>query len=474
VVAIVPVRSQVPGQVDVLLVTRDLWSLRFNTEFEFQQNTFTLLDTSLSENNLFGWRKFLSLGFGFDQGAYHYGPTYVDPNIRGTHLMLWTAATVYHARETGRAEGNYELASLHYPLYALASRWGGGVDVVHEDVVPRVFQGNRLRQVDLSDAPGVERIPYQYRRRAVAVDASVVRSFGAAVIQRVTAGYLIDSHRSAVLPDFPGDAAAARLFLAEWARATERRSEAYLSYELFTPKYVVFRDLSTFDLRENRQIGVLLRARVAEGLPALGADFRALGVGAAVGFAVAPGGSYLSASVGASARRRHDDGRLIDQAAGVAVFAASPLLGGVLRLVAGAELDGKRADTLRTPYVLGGVTTALGYRIGELNGAGALRGYQIGEFIGNTALVGHVELRTAPLAVASQRVGGLLFYDVGHAAESLSGLAPRHDVGLGVRWLIPQLNGSVIRGDWAVPLADGVVTRAGLPGRFSAGFQQVF
>src|SRR5215831_2585801 len=33
VVAIVPVRSPIPGHVDLLLVTRDLWSLRFNSDF---------------------------------------------------------------------------------------------------------------------------------------------------------------------------------------------------------------------------------------------------------------------------------------------------------------------------------------------------------------------------------------------------------------------------------------------------------
>jgi hypothetical protein len=31
-----------------------------------------------------------------------------------------------------------------------------------------------------------------------------------------------------------------------------------------------------------------------------------------------------------------------------------------------------------------------------------------------------------------------------------------------------------MRFDWAVPLQDGVITRAGMPGRFSAGFLQAF
>ena len=89
-------------------------------------------------------------------------------------------------------------------------------------------------------------------------------------------------------------------------------------------------------------------------------------------------------------------------------------------------------------------------------------------------MIGHVELRTAPLAVFSQRLGGLLFYDVGDATTSLSAIVPKHDVGFGLRWLIPQLNSTVIRVDWAFATQSTTLTRAGFPGRASAGFQQIF
>jgi len=117
VVVLLPVASAIPGQVDLLLVTRDVWSLRFNTVFEYQANALTLLQTSLSENNLFGRRKYLSLGFSFDQGKYFYGPTYQDPNIRGTRLTLYSRALFYNSRATGEYEGNSQVAALRYPLF---------------------------------------------------------------------------------------------------------------------------------------------------------------------------------------------------------------------------------------------------------------------------------------------------------------------------------------------------------------------
>src|SRR3982751_1119146 len=167
----------------------------------------------------------------------------------------------------------------------------------------------------------------------------------------------------------------------------------------------------------------------------------------------------MSLSASAGARRLQDDGRWIDQVGNVTVYAASPIVGRLFRLVVGGQVDSQRANTQNTPFVLGG--------------SSGLRGYAVNEFIGTTALVAHIEIRTMALALWSQRLGGAFFYDVGDAAPSFAQLDLHNDVGLGVRWLIPQLNSTVIRIDWAEPLQDGPVTRVGV-GRFSGSFEQVF
>jgi hypothetical protein len=460
VVAIVPVRSATPGMVDVLAVTRDVWSLRFNTNFEFQQNVLTLLDTSLSENNLFGWRKYLSLGFTLDLGKYALGPTYFDPNILGTRLQLYVDADAFFTRGTNAYEGNVETASLIYPLYSLASRWGGGVTFMHEDEIFRVFQGQALTRVPLMTDPTVL-VPYIFRRQFVIVDASATRSFGTAVIQRATLGYRYDDRHSLAVAeaDYAG-ATPAQIdaFVSQYAPTTERRSEPYVGYSMFTASYGVFRDLNTFDLRENAQLGPSLSLIAAYGAPELGADFRAFPLQASAAWAIGHGDLYARASATASTRVR--EGSAIDQYLQGKLFFATPLYGRVLRIVVEGETDAVRKDTRHTLFFLGGDT--------------GLRGYVTSEFAGTTSVVGHVELRSGPLAIWSQRVGGILFCDAGDAAATYSDLVARVDVGLGLRWLIPQLNSTPIRVDWAVPLRDGTVTRAGFPGRVSAGFKQIF
>jgi hypothetical protein len=459
VVAILPVASAKPGEVDLLAVTRDVWSLRLNTTFELQQSSLVMLDTSLSENNLFGRRKFFTARFFMDQGQMLIGPTYLDPNIRGTRLMLYASAGLAYSRATGDYEGNRQLFGFGYPLFSLASRWGANLSVVHQELPVRAFLGNSIRTRDLVATPGVvEQIPAIYRRRIVSVDATVTRSFGVNLIRRVSAGYLVDSRRSSVPGDFGFDATTARQFLDEWAPISETRSEPYLGFQMFTPRYEIYRDLDSFDLRENRQLGPSLTAVVGYGLPAFGADFPALVLRGGVSWAFGPAGWYGSLKLTGETRRRY--GRYIDQNATAGAYLATPLVARVARLVLSAQLAGLRASTTRSFYVLGGD-----------NG---LRGYVINEFLGQVSVLGHAEIRTAPVPVFSQRLGGLLFYDVGHAAQTLASIELHHDVGFGLRWLIPQANSSVLRFDWAFALQNTMYSRAGWPGRFMAGFEQVF
>jgi len=470
VVVILPLASKVPGQVDLLLVTRDIWSLRLNTNFEFQGNKLTLLQTSLSENNLFGWRKYLSVSFSFDQGAYYYGPQYLDPNIAGTRWQLWFSGLLYTSRDTHEYEGNSQVASLRYPFYSLATRWGGGVDFIHENVVARDFLGDSLRPVALPPASATQAIPrglrptevvpLAFREMVTTIDGNLTRSFGASVIRRIGVGYLVDARHAAVLPDFSSFAnpALAPAFLATYAPTSETKSEPYLHYVMFTPRYVVLRDLNTFELRENRQLGPQLDLQAGEGIPALGADRQALDLRGQATYAIGPAGGYASLQLLGAARLW--DGQWIDQHGLANAYLATPQLWRKLRFVTEAQIESHRADTTRTAIILGGDT--------------GMRGYAVGEFRGSTAFVGHVEARSVALPIWSQRFGALFFYDVGDSAGRFDQLVLRHDVGLGVRWLSIQFNSSVIRVDWAVALNDGLLTPAGLPGRVSAGFLQVF
>ncbi len=473
-VVIVPVRTPHPERVDVLIVTRDVWSLRLNSDFEVQQGTLVFLTASLSENNLFGWRKQAALVLHMDQGAVQLGPTFVDPNIRGTRLTLSGSARAIFAREDGALEGSWSSLSFGYPLYSLASRWGAGVDVGHSDRVVRRFLGTQLRTVDFPETPRdveVEQFPWEYRLRGIGVDSHVTRSFPGRIIQRVSVGHQLTTNRPSFLRDFTDDAPSRVRFARNVFPLSERISAPYVRYRLFMPEFRVYRDLNAFDLREDVQLGPHFDAIVMAASRAFGSDrgFTYLGTSAAWSFEIARG----LQSVGASWGGRIQDGRVVDKRVSGRVYSATPMIGGVLRVVAQARAYFILDDLQNQFYALGGE-----------NG---MRGYTLGDLGGKTVAVANLELRSRPLPLAALRLGGVLFYDVGDGAtpdvaggdldrirQSYTALAPHHDFGIGLRLLIPHLNPYVLRLDWAIATNSTPYTQAGFPGRFSLGFRQVF
>ena len=55
VVVVIPVKSADDGRVDMFVVTRDVWSLRFNTDFSYQGGILFFLTTLLTSD--FGYYK---------------------------------------------------------------------------------------------------------------------------------------------------------------------------------------------------------------------------------------------------------------------------------------------------------------------------------------------------------------------------------------------------------------------------------
>ncbi len=458
VVVLLPLVSEQPGQVDLIVVTRDVWSLRLNSNFEVQGDALTRLAFSLSENNIFGWRKKLIFAFAMDQGQLEIGPTYKDDNIVGSRWLMSSTVRALFSRESQDAEGSWSQAVLAYPLYSLASHWGVSLGVSHFDGPLRRFRGNDLYVYDRKDVPGDDDIPWVFQKRKLSIDASVVRSFGRDVKQNVSGGHELSQVAYRVPEGLMADPDAVQSFRDHVLPRSEMISALFLQYQVYTPRYAGFRDLDGFDLREDLRLGPYFGVKASAASTALGSDadfVRLSGAGSfAFGF-----GSDGYARVATEWSGRFQDHILIDQYALGDVYAASPKLGRMLRVVAEVSLDGLIHETNNGRLGLGGDS--------------GLRGYDINQFVGDTRFLGHLELRSMPLEIAFLRFGGLFFWDAGGAwnrdergfAESL-----HSDVGIGLRTLIPQIDPFVVRADVAFPTQG---PNAGMP-RVSLGVRQVF
>jgi hypothetical protein len=458
-VVVVPVISPAPGKVDVLVVTRDVWSLRFNTNFEYQEGRLIYASASLSENNLFGLRKRASLSFLMNQGALWAGPTYFDPNIRGTRLTLSASAGAWFGRDGGRYEGTSSQITLAYPLWALSRKWGGSFAFSHADHLVRDFLGTRPRRIDLEETPDDDRLDWTYRLRRYVLTSSAVRSFGQRrLVQRVRFGHQWSVQRPTFMPAFTLDPVVREAFARRVFPRSERVSQVFMGWSLFTPRYRVYRDLNTYDLREDSTLGPTASLGLGAAAVPLGSEHDFLNLSASAGwnFDLLDGFQRLSAGFAG----RQQDGALIDQAYSAGIYLATPVLLRAARVVGEAGVAILHNARENVFYALGGDS--------------GLRGYTIGDFRGRASALGHLEVRTRPLPFGSLRLGTLAFWDVGHVAARFAELRAHHDVGAGLRLLIPQLNPYVIRLDWAFALQTTPNTRAGWPGRISAGFQQAF
>ncbi len=451
-VVVVPVRAARDDTVDLVIVTRDVFSLRLHSDFEIQDGTLTRLVMRPTENNLLGLRKTVGAVFEMDQGAIAFGPFVVDPNFRGRRLRVEAFAGAVVSREGGDVEGSLSRTRVEYPLWSLSRRWGAFVELSHNDRTVRKFSGTDLLTYDAPETPGDDAIPWQFEQLDMNLDIAMTLQIGDRVHQRFTIGHRQWLRDAKPPPALEGSVREA--FERDVLPRDERVSAVVARYEVFGPQYQVCRNVDSFELPEELPMGPTLSTEAELGPAFLGSRRPFVRAVTTAGWRVpltSDGWGY--AALGAAGRLEGDD--LIDRELTAEASIAAPRLAG-FRAVAGAKLHARAEDTSNDLFLLGGET--------------GLRGYAVGAFAGDDLALANVELRSPPVPLWSLQMGGLVFWDVGHAADGLAELDPHHDVGIGARVLIHYLGPALLRADWAFPLSGS----SAWPGRFMIGWGQVF
>jgi hypothetical protein len=483
VVAMLPVRSTEPGKVNLLVVTRDVWSLRFNTQYTFQQGSLTNLSISISENNFLGYRNVLAAAALMDQGSLAVGPLFIDKNLFGKHLDFRFRVDNIMTRQsldivtpdgtripTGdpkglfdgggyRREGSDATVSLARPLWALASEWGVGSSFSWRNSIARSYFGTGIRAYDDPRTPEVETLAREYRYKTWSVNANGTRQWGDKLKQQFTIGYTVSSQRPSLLPNTTPDLMLQQDFIRDVFPRNEVISQPYVEYAFFTPRYMTLRNVGTYDLAEDVRLGPDFDASVAQALEFLGSTHTFTRPGVSAGWTFKLGRDGYVRPGGSMSLRIQSDGthETIDNTASIGFGGATPTFGWV-RIVAQAELDTRWHDTQNSYYTIGSDS--------------GLRGYPINAFIGQRRVSAQFEARTTPWALWVLRVGGVAFYEAGSAGNSLDEMTLYQDVGAGIRMLIPQTSRELFRFDVALPLV-------AIPGNpvsphFIAGFASYF
>ena len=457
VARIVVARGSTPDRVVILVVTKDQWTLRLNTDFVIDQSRLDSLSMSISESNVAGRNKTVSVQYALDPGRHTIGLGWIDPRINSSRHQLEILGDVFLKRSTSAAEGGVAQLVLGRPLYSLRTQWGWKLDGSYLQDVARTFQGGRLRELAYND----ERIPDSYARRQIVGNLAGTRSFGVLDKLNLTLGFRVTSSRYRLPDDFPGALSeGARTSYTAYLPRSESASGPYLAAVAYRASFVRLQNIDTFALSEDFRIGPRASFEVRFADPIFGFSSRFWAFSASYGATYFGRDNIIAFNLSAAARLQggivaHEN--WVNQVFDASFHETTPRFGPFRLHIAGA-LEMRRNDLAHTRVSLG------------LDSG--LRGFDTRYFIGNNFYRANIELRSIALNLWTLHLGGVIFYDGGDAPSSLLTAGYHQDAGFGLRILFPQFDREVLRLDLAFPFERGAGGAYGP--RFSVGFGQAF
>jgi hypothetical protein len=418
------------GGVAALIITKDRWSLRLNSDYNLIGSTLQYLRLRPTEQNFLGRNQQLLLDMVLRLDTLYLGQQFQEQRVLGHNFYLGETAFIIFNRQTGRPEGSLGRVLVGRPLISLEQEWAASAQGDWGVSRRRVFRGPSVWQLPYPDeeAP-TGTVPFVHDVREVSAFLSGTRSWGRAYKTDLTfsvGGYSYDYRP-------PGDSGLSEE-QGTWLREkflprSEGAMYAQAQVRWYQAEYRVLRDIDTFSLSEDYQLGPHAYFGLTGAFPSPFTSDPHLSLGAAARYRWLWNENLLTAG-GAIAARWSGTLGWVDRRYSFEVRNASPPIGGG-RLVARALLDVRQRDLDNTRVLLGG--------------ANGLRGSGAEALSGRNLLLINVEYRARPFVFSTVYLGFVFFYDAGSAFDTMPNVT--HTVGLGARILLPQFNTDVIRLD---------------------------
>ena len=451
-------RARRPDHVRLLVVVKDVWSLRLNSSFRLKGGQLEYLLLQPSEENLAGTHRTIAANVVYQPDTLALGGRFIEPRLGDTRYTLLADVNGILNHSTGDGEGSYGLVQYGLPLYSTEQEWSWGAVFDWRKEVTRTFTGIDVKTYDAPVTPWDDAIPYVYRTSKLHGRISVTRAFGRHTKQELQLG--MEAEQDQYQPeDLSGfDPAAAAEFVTEKLPVSGARYGPYVQYHLYLNSFTRMLDVDTLGLQEDYMVGPELYLRLYPLPKFLGSSRNVIGAYSAAAFTTRLGDALGRIYLGTTLETDTDAGRMSEAVLQGGLRFVSPRLG-IGRLV----YDG---TILYRPFNDLNQTVSLG-------GGDRLRGYPSGQFVGKDMIASNIELRTRALQLWTVQLGGTLFYDVGHAFDGFSNLRLQQGAGFGLRLVFPQLERAVTRIDWGFPLTPHAY-RGAIAGGLVVTFGQAF
>ncbi len=435
-VRIVPIQTDNPDEVGVLVHTRDLWSLRLEQSFNITSQL-NSLNVAIVERNVAGVGHTARIPFALRPDVFTLGESYSTRRTFGRPIAIGQGGGLIFNRGSGRPEGGYVSGSVGRPFYNLAQRFSFSISGSYDSRIRRQL-ANGVPEPWVPDGEEVEAEGAEgesanaaglriWREQFISGRVGVAFREGVKLRTTLSVFFYATDRQTSIVEESGVDPARALEFLDQVPPKARREVGPGISINIFQPKFVVFQNLDTFGQSENVRVGPSLGGTINAPIKAFGSTYESLVTSAGVGYTWAPKGALIRISVGP--RARWQAGEWIDGRFEGRFRVASPMLGPV-RLVGRVALTTRWNDT-----------TNVQESLGANNG---LRGFPSQHLIdfGVNSLLFNVELRTKPLVWRAIHLGGVLFYDAGTVFKNIYQTKLSHGFGIGIRLLLPQINRS--------------------------------
>lgn len=442
-VAAVPILTEDPKTVGVLVVTRDIWSLRLESSFQLTGTVLDRLQTQLTERNLFGRGIQALVRYNMQPLFVSTGALFSNRRVFNKPYTLTISSDAFFERDSGRYDGYSVSVYSGRPLYSMSDRISYAVSASRSVGIVRQEQaGNRVFWDD-EETQSVESIPRGWSYESYNFGVSSDLQLRYATIFRFGGGLTVSNYEAETISSRAIEQLepeSRRRFKSEVIPESLLLAYPHLRFSFYRDRFSVFRNLSGFALSEELQLGWSGGGYAQFPTRAMGStqDLVITGVRKVYRERLLTD-AMVEAAASSVSRYRFESQEWTDMTFLVRLRIASPSFS-VGRFVLRADWVGQREQTAPYPMTLGGD-----------NG---IRGYSSQHFLsfGGNRIRGNTEFRTKPVRLGPFYSGAVAFYDAGSLFAGSNDSGYVHAVGLGARAILPQASSYTYRLDFGIPL----------------------
>lgn len=435
-VLVVAAEGSAPDRVVVVVITKDVWSLRLNWDLVGSLSGFDQLAFQPSETNFLGTHQILGATFIIEPSAYTAGLEYFVPRLGDSRTTVQAFANVMVNRDAGNVEGSYGSLVAGEPLYSGKTEWAWDATTAWQDVIARRYENAALATYVDPAYPMGAGIPFEYRARAFGSAYELTRSFGWDTNHDFTlAANLGRAVYRTVAP--PGaDPRVVADFASQDVPLSDTRVGPSLQYHSYRMRFVRVVDFDTLALQEDYRLGHDIVLRVYPSFRAIGSSRDVVALFGAAQYTWALRDGLFRVAFSSDTEPQANPSRISDAYVQPTMHLVTPTLPGLASRIV---VDGSFLYRWRN-YL---------NQISYEGGDDRIRGYPTNFLVGANVLTYNVELRTRPVEILSCQVAGVAFFDNGDAYTK--SFQTFQSLGFGVRALFPWLDRTVFRVDMGFP-----------------------